>query len=322
MKKPRSWLILVATVICSVSFSSLYSQEYPVYEARISVMPNNVTVGDLIEINIEISHKKNIIFTITEPILPSGMDLTISEDQVSIFEKNNTDLISSRTFKIASYTLALQERGYIDLLWVDSKLMTGEVRIELPQIDISPTRTKDDWSLRPFLPLFDEENLYSFNYQQSLMICGFAFLIIYLFISIWKRTKRESDSSKQYDEDIAKNHLGLLRGMSFDSLQKYRDFYQSIDGIIRQYIRLRYGIQASSLTVKELIVQAELFQVDNWQLRLIRDLLNRCDEVIYGNILPDPILADRDLTIAFEIIELNRESILDEITIRDTKHEI
>ena len=266
--------------------------------------------------------KDNIFFTITEPVLPSGVDIVSSEDQVGIFDRTNNRLVSTRAFKIASYTLDLADRGYIDLLWVDSKLITGTIRAELPQIDIYQTRHQDDESLRPLFPLFDQENFYSLDYQKFLVISALAFFIVYFGRKVRKQSKQGNIILKRYDEDIAKNQLGLLRNVSLDSVQDYRNFYQSIDRIIRQYISSRYELQTSSLTVKELIIQAEFSQVNNWQLRLISDLLNRCDEVIYGNIFPDPILADRDLTIAYEILELNRESISDETVTKDLEHEI
>ncbi|MBA01574.1 MAG: hypothetical protein CL752_04100 [Chloroflexi bacterium] len=323
MKKPHGWLVVAMVVIYGITFSSIHAQEYPDYDVSVRTNPNEVTVGDLIDITVEISHKEDVIFTITEPILPSGMDIVSSEDQISIFDRTSGDLvISSRTFKVASYVLDLQASGYIDLLWVDSKLGTGKVSIDLPQINIYPTRNKDDGSLRPLAPLFREEGFYSFNYQELLAISGFFLLIAYLLLRIRKRTSKEGTFPIQHDEDIATNRLSLLRGVSLDSVKNYREFYQSIDRIIRQYISSRYNMQASSLTVKELIVLGDLAQIDKWQLRLIRDLLNRCDEVIYGNILPDPILADRDLTIAYEIIELNRGSVSGEITTRDIEHEI
>jgi len=322
MRKPHSWLIVVMAVVCSLSLNNLHSQEYPDYNVRIVAIPNNVAVGDLIEITVEILHKDNIIFTITEPVLPSGVDIVSSEDQIGIFDRMSDRLVSIRTFKIALYTLDLQDRGYIDLLWIDSKLITGTIRVELPQINIYQTRHQDDWSLRPLFPLFDQENFYSLDYQKFLVISVLAIFIVYLGRKVRKQSKQGNGILKRYDEDIAKNQLSLLRDVSLEFVQDYRKFYQSIDRIIRQYISSRYEMQTSSLTVKELIIQAEFSQVNNWQLRLISDLLNRCDEVIYGNIFPDPILADRDLTIAYEIIELNRGSISDETVTKDLEHEI
>tara|TARA_B100000029_G_scaffold516367_1_gene629136 strand:+ start:3777 stop:4730 length:954 start_codon:yes stop_codon:yes gene_type:complete len=313
MKNPHGWLIIVVTIFCSMSFSNLHSQEYPDYRARLVAIPNNVTVGDPIEITITIAHQESTIFTITEPILPSGFEVISKEDQVSIFDQASAEIVSSRRFNIAAYTLNAQGTGYVDLLWVDSQLVTGEIRIELPQVDISSTRSQNDLSLRPLSPLFERENFYSFNLQMLLVVIGILLLTVYGIRNIRKDNKHEDGILEHYDENVAKNQLDLVSGMSLDSVQKYREFYQSIDGIIRQYIAVRYRMQALSLTVKELVAHAELSQVDNWQLRLIKDLLNRCDEVIYGRILPDPILADRDLTIAYEIIELNRRRISEEI---------
>ena len=107
-------------------------------------------------------------------------------------------------------------------------------------------------------------------------------------------------------EGAARGRLDALAAADPLAHADYDAYYGTLANVVRDYLQQRFGFNARALTTAELQRRMVALGVDRWQARLVSGLLDRCDAAVYAGRRPDPVSADHDLTVAFEIVELSR----------------
>ncbi len=92
---------------------------------------------------------------------------------------------------------------------------------------------------------------------------------------------------------------GVEDQLSLDPVAAYRVMAVSV----RAALANQYGFPARALTTHELQRRMEAEGVDRWQSRLVRGLLDECDQVVYAGYLPAMDRRTADLAMARELLE-------------------
>ncbi len=95
----------------------------------------------------------------------------------------------------------------------------------------------------------------------------------------------------------------------------YEAYYSTLSTTVRTYLTDRFGFPAFALTTTELQERMVSQGMDRWQARLVAGLLNQCDAVVFAQYRPAPDRADADLTAAYEIVEMSRPVVEDEVPV-------
>ncbi|MDO9443732.1 MAG: hypothetical protein Q7K37_00300, partial [Dehalococcoidia bacterium] len=107
-------------------------------------------------------------------------------------------------------------------------------------------------------------------------------------------------------EERARAQLDEVRGLALDDGEAFQRYYGTISLAVRGYLGERFAFNAAALTTAELERRMTGHGIDRWQARLVAGLLDRCDAAVYARRYPEPVSADHDLTLAYEIVELGR----------------
>jgi hypothetical protein len=89
---------------------------------------------------------------------------------------------------------------------------------------------------------------------------------------------------------------------------EFKPYYRRIALIIRGFLGERYGVPARALTRSELerLMRAEAF--DPWQARLVNNLLDEADRVVYAEYRPVRERAEGALGLAYQVVELGERA--------------
>ena len=132
---------------------------------------------------------------------------------------------------------------------------------------------------------------------------GFAALLfVAFFLSLlvrwWQRRPREVPAPLTFPE-VGPALAGIEGQLADDPVTAYRVMATSV----RASLADQYGFPARALTTHELQLRMEAEGVDRWQSRLVRGLLDECDQVIYAGYRPAMERRTADLDIARELLE-------------------
>ena len=97
-----------------------------------------------------------------------------------------------------------------------------------------------------------------------------------------------------------------MHGYDLSNSEVVEAFYDQISTIIRTYLVAKFDFPADSFTSEELRSTMADQGIQQWQARLVSELLLRSDLAVFAKIIPDPQSIDQDLTLAYEIIEYAR----------------
>jgi hypothetical protein len=104
-------------------------------------------------------------------------------------------------------------------------------------------------------------------------------------------------------------------GARFAEDGDYVVYYAAIAFTTRRYLSERHGFPAFALTTRELQVAMRREGIDRWQIRVAGGLLQQCDSVVYAHYRPAGERADADLTAAYEIVEMSRPQVAEEVEV-------
>jgi hypothetical protein len=148
-------------------------------------------------------------------------------------------------------------------------------------------------------------------------------LIVTLALIVWRQRVLRSrpvpaatvlEQSELGPEDKARAALDQA-GAHFAEDGDYVAYYAAIATTTRRYLSERHGFPAFALTTRELQAAMRREGIDRWQLRVAGGLLQQCDSVVYAHYRPAGERADADLTAAYEIVEMSRPQVAEEVEV-------
>lgn len=310
---------LLVVSIVAYEQSRVSAQQSAKFTVESSLLPNVATLGEPVQLIITVRHSQNLLISVGEPTSTNNMELSLVEAKVPIFDnplKGEIDGMATTTFEftITAYQLGDMQAGDIVISWLDSNGSTGSSPVKPPVLIIEPIRAQGDDQLRPLRPQLLASSFPVWWQRSEIMITAFALASLTLLVIVWRRSRIEPANislaveANRFEAD-ARARLDALQTSTLSNDATYRYFYSELSTVIRSYIEMRFGFNATSLTTSELRDRFDTVGVGQWQARLIDGLLERCDNSVYARSHPDPTSANHDLTLAYEIIELSRTDV-------------
>ena len=316
----RAWL-LALVVAAAMAFAGLaahgvgvgvaLAQEAPI-DVTADLEPRRATLGDRVRMTVSVTHTDAVLITAEPPEQREG--LTIVETiPVTTTVLPDGRLRSEFGFTFAAFELGVMQPGSARILWLHEDGRSGATEITPPTFEVVSATVGDPTALRPLKPQAEYGDPPA-PWLRPAIAGGVVAALTLTALAVWWRRRREAEpvaapavvaatgpeaDARRALEELAES--GLLRDGDFGT------FYGTIAVVMRRYLEERYVFPATALTTPELDERMDHAGIERWQSRLAEGLLDRCDAAVYAGYVPDPVAADHDLTVAFEIIELSRD---------------
>ena len=300
-------LIAVAPLGRFFAPSHLVADPGPKLVIELTVTPDEVSIGDIVELTVRATHPVESVINI-EPEFHQGLQ-PLSLPKISVGYQNIYQVSTEFVWSLQFLSTTSSETVPVTILLIDDQGQTEEL--------VTGFQTP---SFRSLLPLgqirlngHQSQERVSLEEQTNYLIMAIVpFLVALVLIYIaWKyfRANNESKSNSNSDsspEGIARERLSPLHEYDLSSSEVVEAFYDQISTIIRTYLVAKFDFPADSFTSEELRSTMTDQGIQQWQARLISELLLRSDLAVFAKIFPDPQSIDQDLTLAYEIIEYAR----------------
>ena len=300
-------LIAVAPLGRFFAPSHLVADPGPKLVIELTVTPDEVSIGDIVELTVRATHPVESVINI-EPEFHQGLQ-PLSLPKISVGYQNIYQVSTEFVWSLQFLSTTSNETVPVTILLIDGQGQTEELvtgfqapsfRSVLPpgQIGLSGHQSQERVSL-------EEQTNYLI-----MAIVPFLVALVLIYIA-WKyfRANNEGKSnsnSASSPEGIARERRSPLHEYDLSSSEVVEAFYDQISTIIRTYLVAKFDFPADSFTSEELRSTMADQGIQQWQARLVSELLLRSDLAVFAKIIPDPQSIDQDLTLAYEIIEYAR----------------
>ncbi|GEM_PF-3175042 len=300
-------LIAVAPLGRFFAPSHLVADPGPKLVIELTVTPDEVSIGDIVELTVRATHPVESVINI-EPKFHQGLQ-PLSLPKISVGYQNINQVSTEFVWSLQFLSTTSSETVPVTILLIDDQGQTEEL--------VTGFQTP---SFRSLLPLgqtglngHQSQERVSLEEQTNYFIVAIVpFLVALMLIYIggkYFRVNNESKSNSNSDsspEGTARECLSALHEYDLSNSEVVEAFYDQISTIIRTYLVAKFDFPAESFTSEELRSTMADQGIQQWQARLVSELLLRSDLAVFAKIIPDPQSIDQDLTLAYEIIEYAR----------------
>jgi len=301
-------LIAIATPVTAAA-----QQRAPV-RAVATLSANSVALGERLRLVVTVLHPADVLVSVEPPTRTATLQLVeVGPRPDTPLRAATTEVASRFEYTIAAFALGDTQLPPLVVSWLDAAGDTGEVQTAPPPFLVAATSAPTDTTLRPLKPQLEVAGAPP-EWRRPAAAAGAAsllLLVVAVGVRWWRARVRpvrlgipapvEADA-----EAVARQQLDALGAAQPLLHGDYDTYYGTIAAVVRDYLQARFGFNARALTTTELQRHMVALGVERWQARLVSGLLDRCDAAVYAGRRPDPISADHDLTVAFEIVELAR----------------
>lgn len=318
---PRAPLLaLVAIAALAVAGLAAHgvavAQEAPI-DVRVDLEPRRATLGDRVRLTVTVVHGDAVLITAEPPEPREGLTLVETVPVTTVVQADG-QLRSEFGFTFAAFELGVLQPAAVRILWLHEDGRSGSTQVLPPPFEVASAAVGDPSALRPLKPQAEYGEPPAAWVRPAIAAGAVAVLLLVGGLALWLRRRRapvpvaapvvvaagpEADARRALEE-LASS--GLLQSGDFGT------FYGTIAVVMRRYLEARFVFPATALTTPELDARMDDAGIERWQSRLAEGLLDRCDAAVYAGYVPDPVAADHDLTVAFEIVELSRERAAEE----------
>ena len=281
-------------------------------DIRVDLEPRSATLGDRVRMTVSVVHTDAVLITAEPPEPREGLTVVETVPVVTIVLDDGR-LRSEFGFTFAAFELGTMQPGLTRVLWLHEDGRSGATEVVAPPFAVFSAAVGDASALRPLKPQAEFGEPPAAWLRPAIAGGVAAAVLLFAALVVWRRRRRQPEpvaapvvvatgpeaDARRALEEIASS--GLLQAGDFGA------FYGTIAVVMRRYLEARFVFPATALTTSELDARMDDHGIARWQSRLAEGLLNRCDAAVYAGYEPDPVAADHDLTVAFEIIELSRE---------------
>jgi len=274
---------------------------------------NPSAVGELMTLTLELSHPAGA--TVSAPAETGNPRWGIADASVVTSQATEGRSTSTITIKLTVYRPGLTTLGpmSVSVLTPDDDLLTALTRPVQAKV---VTQLGDDAELKdPEGPL----SVFTEDYAPLWIALGAAVIgLTALLTFFFVRRRMISDAPAPPPPPIhvvALEKLSKLAAGELTEREDFLSFYIQLSEAIREYLGKRYGFPGVELTTTEVMDRLRMVR---WPKGLatddVHDWLDGCDRVKFTNFTPETSEAERDLRVAFTIIELTRAHEADEAT--------
>ncbi len=317
--RPRLLALVVTVVAALAAHGVALAQEAPI-DVSVDLEPRRATLGDRVRMTVTVTHTDAVLITAEPPAPREGLTI-VDTIPVRTMVLADGRLRSEFGFTFAAFELGVMQPGPARILWLHEDGRSGATEIVPPPFEVVSAAVGDPSALRPLKPQAEYGEPPAAWLRPAIVGGAAAGALIVAALVVWWRRRRTPEpvaapvvvaagpeaEARRALEELASS--GLLEDGDFGT------FYGTIAVVMRRYLEARYIFPATALTTPELDERMGDAGIERWQSRLAEGLLDRCDATVYAGYVPDPVAADHDLTVAFEIVELARERPAAEATV-------
>lgn len=291
----------------------------PEINVAASFTPPAATIGDHVALEVRVQHPSDVVVTVDRPAIEDGE--VLGDAQPVSEPQPDGSVVTSYAFRYQLFMRGGQDgevgAGQLSLRWLREDGSTGVVTTGSPVLTVVPIRQPGDVELRP---LKAQVSIPGAPPAWVTPVAVAAAVVLTLAAAVlaglWWRGRRRTEAPAVPSMDAearARARLDALRHERLGTDEAYQAYYGTLALTVREYLGERFEFNASALTASELERRMTSHGVDRWQARLVGGLLERADRAVYAREYPDPASADHDLTVAYEIVELSRPRIPDDV---------
>ena len=284
---------------------------------RVTLDPPTALLGEQVRLLVTVEHDADQLITLGR--IDGALAAQLVEDATPLErEAGNGRLVSEFVYTLAAFELGGVELGATVVRALRDDGSTVEVPVALPALSVEATTAADDVTLRPLKPQREvggappawqrpEVAIGGVVVAATLVLSALVWWVVLTLLRRRWRGRAEPVAPAWPLEEAARVRLDELaaRGAP-NSAPAATTYHHEIASVVREYLEARFAFAATALTTNELEARMTGEGVDRWQARLVGGLLERCDAAVYAHRHPDRDSADRDLTVAYEIVELGR----------------
>jgi hypothetical protein len=295
--------LALSIALLAPSARAAHAQDVPEI-ASLSLTPTRATVGDRIQLTIEVDHNTSTM------IEGPGADADFGQFELIEIAEPRDEARTGTVRTTLGYTLAAFAIGSVELPPLTLRWRgdgEGTLTTESEQIVIESVLVPGDEELRPLKPQLDIADDAPPPIVPALYVAIFAALTAFGYVLVARAIRERPDAPApavprpaHTPAERARASLDALAGTHADAPAHYA----SIAAIVRRYLSERYGFAAYAMTRRELQRHMTREDLGRWPARLVANLLEQCDAVQFAGFTPAPERAVADLTAAYEIVDL------------------
>jgi hypothetical protein len=310
--RARALMVLSLVVALAMPATAAAQQPSPV-RAVATLSATSVALGERLRLTVTVLHPANVLVSVDPPVRTATLQLVeVAPRPATPLATTSTEVTSRFEYVIAAFALGDTQLPPQLVSWLDAEGETGEVQAAPPSFTVAATSAPADTNLHPLKAQLDVTGAPP-AWQRPAAAASVLVLVLAVVGATLARRARHRPATQAAPipiealaEGAARRRLDALATANPLAEGDYDTYYGTIATVARDYLQQRFGFNARSLTTTELQQRMVALGVERWQARLVSGLLDRCDAAVYAGRRPDPISADHDLTVAFEIVELAR----------------
>ncbi len=290
------------------------AQEAPLtspISVRVAFDPPTVALGERTRLTVTVTHSDDLLISASEPRRSEALRLLDAPPPVST-PAGDGELVTVFSYLLAGFALGELTPGALRVSWLHADGAAGSIEVAAPPLIVRSTLTAGDTELRPLKPQIGIEGAPP-AWRRPASVAALAVVLLSAGVAAWvvrvrrRRAPPEAiEAAPSGPEVAARRRLDRLASARALENGDFDGYYGTISTVVRGFLEERFEFRATALTTVELQSRMVARGVDRWQARLVGGLLDRCDAAVYAHRYPDPLSADHDLTVAYEIVELSR----------------
>ncbi|MDQ7822916.1 MAG: hypothetical protein RDV48_09000 [Candidatus Eremiobacteraeota bacterium] len=277
--------------------------------AKLSVDRNVIKIGDLINLNLEVTTPPE--YTVEEPGPEQFLgDFEIRNTKKPVKNDHEGKIVTIYQFEIATFSTGKKILGPIPVRYSLSpqdrtgrEVLSNKLEITIESVLPKDQKNLDIKDIKPPIQV-DYPRWY---YLLGALLTIIALLAIYLIVRAIRRRK-ESLAAERYrsPEEIAEEKLRTLRESALLREGRIKEYYSALSEILREYIENRYDVAALDRTTSELYRELKETRLTATSLNDIRTLLSQCDMVKFAKYIPEEPRFGEDFQVTEKILSAIR----------------
>lgn len=312
--KPLILLLAVYTFLFEVAVLANTPEDVTdvaTVEVTASVDKNDVTIGDKINLTVQVKCRENVNATIPDLGDSIGeFSVKNAGETKEIAKGKNGSRIIERNYVLSSYRTGLQTIPSIKIEYNDDGPREGVVGTDEIEINIKGILKEGEEAadIRDIVPPVDVNTNFKRLFQWIFIGVAISILCFFVYRILKKRKKGERiqpiEVVKKPPHEKAYELLEILSKENLLEQGLVREYYYRITNIVRHYIEDQFGLSAPERTTEEFLVEmAYTNKLNNNHKKLIQEFLEKCDMVKYAKYGPSLLESRETYHLAKRLID-------------------
>ncbi len=296
------------TLILAFFALTLAWAEEPPVTVTSAVDKSRITIGDLIEYTVKVSHRKDV------KVEMPGLGANLGGFEIRDYRVDEPNQEAGRTISVYRYTVSTFLTGDFEIppltirYTLPGSAKPGTLATEKIKIRVESVKPSEAGDIRDIKPPVE----IPLDWKRIAVWVGAGAGLVALAIVgfLWYRRRRQGkgllpvrQEPPRPAHEIAFEALARLEASDLLARGEVKAFYIEVSEIIRRYVEGRYGFVALEMTTEELLDALKRAGVDTEIHELFRVFLDRCDLVKFAKYEPRAESHPEILALARQIVE-------------------